>query len=271
MPSQSIRFFALTVCALALGAAPARAQYSPRAAASSAESYHVELGAGFWYPAADMTITSGPAGSTINLKNDLGLADRKMTEFQLVIKPGLKHKIRVQYIPISYTQTGTPASALTFGGQTYAAGAPIDSTLEWKAWRVGYEYDFVSNYRGFVGTIVDLKYTDVSATLTTSATGGRTASASASAPIPALGGIARVYLAQNLSMTGELTGFKFPGSWIKSTSGHYADMDIYAMLNFANSFGVRAGYRKFDVEYTLTDDTGMFKLDGWYLGASIRF
>jgi len=153
MTSQSSRVCALAVCVLALGAAPARAQYRPRAVSSPAESYHVEFGAGYWNPTADMTITSGPAGSAIDLKNDLGLADRKVAEFHLVIKPGLKHKIRVQYIPISYTQTGTPASALTFGGQTYAAGAPIDSTLEWKAWRVGYEYDFVSNYRGFVGTI----------------------------------------------------------------------------------------------------------------------
>jgi len=273
MLNQSIRAYVLAACVLTLFAASARAQYRPRpvAATSPAENYHVELGAGFWNPGADMQITSGVAGSTIDLKNDLGLVDRKFAEFQIVIKPALKHKIRVQFVPISYTQTGTPKSTLTFGGQTYPAGAPVTSTLDWKAWRFGYEYDFVSNYRGFVGTIVDLKYTDVGATLTTTLPGGRTGSASARAPIPALGAIARVYLAENLSMTGELTGFKFPGNWIKSAKGHYADMDIYAMLNLADKFGVRGGYRKFDVEYTLTDDTGAFNLSGWYLGASLRF
>ena len=268
MPTQSIRSCVLATCVLTLVAASAHAQFRPAATSSPAETYHVELGAGFWIPTADMQITDGPGGSTIDLKNDLGLTDRKFAEFQLIVKPALKHKIRVQFIPISYTQTGTPRSAVTFNGQTYPAGTAVTSTLDWKAWRFGYEYDFVSNYRGFAGTIVDLKYTDVSAALTAA---GRAGSASAKAPIPALGGIARIYLYQNLSVTGELTGFTFPGGWIKSASGHYADLDVYAMLNFADSFGVRAGYRKFDVEYTLTNDTGAFKLDGWYLGASVRF
>jgi len=261
---------ALAVCALALIAAPAQAQYRPRPVASTspAENYHVEFGAGFWKTDADMQIASGAGGSTIDLKQDLGLTDQKFGEFQLVIKPALKHKIRVQLVPISYTQTGTPRSAVVFSGQTYPAGVAANSTLDWKAWRFGYEYDFASSYRGFAGMIVDVKYTDVGMTLTAQ---GRNGVAAVQAPIPALGGIARVYLASNLSLTGELTGFKFPGSWIKSASGHYADMDLYAMLNFVDAFGVRAGYRKFDVEYTKTDDTGAFKLSGPYLGVSLRF
>jgi len=258
------------VCLLALSAVPALAQYRPGAAAttSPAESYHVELGAGFWSPTADMQIASGAGGSSVDVKNDLGLQDKKIGEFQLVIKPALKHKFRVQFIPLSYTQTGTPQSTLVFNSQVYPAGMPVNSTLEWKAWRFGYEYDFVSNYRGFAGVIVDLKYTDISATLTAA---GRTGAASVQAPIPALGGIARIYLAQNLSLTGELTGFAFPGGWIKSASGHYADVDLYAMLNFVDAFGIRAGYRKFDVEYTRTDDTGTLKLSGPYLGVTLRF
>jgi hypothetical protein len=238
------------------------------ATTSPAETFHVELSAGFWSPSADMQITSGAGGSAVDLKNDLGLEDKKFSEYQLVIKPALKHKIRVQFIPLSYTQTATLKRNITFNGTTYPAGTAVNSTLEWKAWRFGYEYDFVSTYRGFAGMIVDLKYTDVSATVSS---GSNTAAASVKAPIPALGGIARVYLAQNLSLTGELTGFKFPGGWIKSTSGTYADLDLYAMLNFTDKFGVRAGYRKFDVDYTMTNDTGTFKLDGWYLGASLRF
>ena len=268
MPTQFNRVCALASCVLILAAAPARAQYRPRASTSPAESYHVELGAGFWNPTADMQIASGPNGSSVDVKNDLGLVDKKVAEFQLVVKPALKHKIRVQFIPLSYAQTGAPRSTVTFGGQTYPAGIAVNSTLHWNAWRFGYEYDVVSNQRGFIGTIVDVKYTDVSATLTTA---GRVGVAAAKTPIPALGGIGRLYLAQNLSLTGELTGFKIPGGWIKTTSGHYADMDLYAMLNFADSFGIRAGYRKFDVEYVSDSDTGTFKLSGPYLGVSLRF
>ena len=261
---------ALAACALTLCAATAHAQYRPRPATPTlpAERYHVELGAGFWNPSADLRIASGAGGSTIDAKNDLGLQDQKTSEFQLVLKPALKHKFRVQFVPFSYTQTATLRSTSTFGGQTFPAGTQVSSTIEWKAWRFGYEYDFVSTYRGFMGLIVDMKYTDVSATLSGS---GQTGAAAAKAPIPALGGVARIYLASNLSLTGELTGFAFPGGWIKSTSGHYADLDFYAMLNIVDSLGIRAGYRKFDVEYTLTNDTGTFKMNGPYLGVSIRF
>ena len=270
MLTPTIRSYALAACALAFLAAPAHAQYRPRpvATTSPAENYHVELGAGLWTPAADMQITDGSAGSPIDLKNDLGLQDKKFPEFQIVVKLKLKHKIRAQFIPISYSQTGTPKRDLAFNGLVYPAGVPIASTLDWKAWRFGYEYDMVSTYRGFLGVIVDLKYTDVGATLTS---GARTGVAAAKAPIPALGGIGRLYLAQNLSLTFELTGFDLPGNWIKVTSGHYADMDTYAMLNFTDSFGVKGGYRKFDVAYTTTNDTGTFKLDGWYVGAALRF
>ena len=273
MLTQQFRSRTLLVCALSLCAAPVFAQYRPRptATAAPAENYHIELSAGFWNPAADMQITDtaqGQAGSTVDMKKDLGLVDKKFPEFQIVIKPAAKHKIRAQFIPISFAQTATPARALTFGGQTYPAGTAIASTLDWKAWRFGYEYDIRSSNRGFIGVIVDVKYTDVGATLTS---GGRIGTASAKAPIPALGGIGRLYLASNLSTTIELTGFDLPGNWIKSTSGHYADVDLYAMLNFANQFSVKGGYRKFDVEYTLTNDTGTFKLDGWYFGAALRF
>ena len=264
---------ALAVCALTFAATAAHAQYRPRAITTVAppENYHVELGAGFWNPSADMQITDGAGGSPVDLKNDLGLQDRKVGEFQLVIKPAVKHKIRVQFIPLRYSQTGAPRTALTFDGQTFPAGVPVSSSLEWNAWRFGYEYDVTSSYRGFFGVIVDVKYTDVSAALTSSTAGAARGTASAKAPIPALGAIGRLYLAANLSLTGELTGFAFPGGWIKSASGHYADMDLYAMFNVVDSLGIRAGYRKFDVEYDLTNDTGTFKLNGPYLGLSIRF
>src|SRR6185295_20173787 len=179
---------ALAVCALALFAVPAYAQYRPRPTASTspAESFHVELGAGFWNADADMQIAGGTGGTSIDLKQDLGLQDKKVSEFQLVIKPALKHKIRVQLVPLSYTQTGTPRSTIVFNGQIYPAGTSVTSTVEWKAWRFGYEYDFVSNFRGFAGMIVDVKYTDVNATLTTSSPGSLVGTASARAPIPAL-------------------------------------------------------------------------------------
>jgi len=250
------------------------AQFQPRRVTRAAvgENYHVEISAAWWSPSADMTLSntaSDVAGTTINLKNDLGLKDKKFPGFDLVLKASAAHKFRVQLVPLKYSQTGTPASPLVFAGQTYPAGEPVTSTIDWKAWRFGYEYDFAVGTRGFMGFIIDVKYTDAGATLSSASTGIR--SATARAPIPAVGGIFRINPAANVSLTAEITGFKLPGSWIKSASGHYLDIDAYATVNFVNAFGVQLGYRSFDLGYTLTNDTGNFKLEGPYLGAAMRF
>src|SRR6478672_6662062 len=102
----------LAVAALFCVAAPAAAQYKPRAVESPAtgEKYHIEAGADLWFPTADMTISSeqlGIVGSQINLKNDLGLADQRFSALQLQLRPARSHKLFLNYTPIDYTQTAT--------------------------------------------------------------------------------------------------------------------------------------------------------------------
>ena len=97
----------------------------------------------------------------------------------------------------------------------------------------------------------------------------------AKAPIPAIGGIVRVYMVPNISITGELTDFKIPDSISKDYKAHYVDLDIYGTVNFTNNIGVQMGYRSFDVGYTVRDnnidtDAGSFVLKGLYFGAVAR-
>ena len=276
MRKLATRLYAIgaAVLLLTLIASPARAQFQPRMVNQGAigERYHLELGAAIWDTSADMSLSNtalNVAGSTINLKNDLGAADQKFGGFDLILRPAVKHKFRVQLVPVHYSATAVPKSALTFGGQTFPAGVPVSSRIHWRAWRFGYEYDAAVGPRGFLGFILDVKYTDVDASLTSAAAGTR--SASARAPVPAIGGILRVYPASHLALTGEITGFKWPGGWIWSGSGDFLDLDAYATLNLVNAVGVELGYRSFKVNYSLTNDSGNFKLEGPYLGAVLRF
>jgi hypothetical protein len=274
MTEPGIRLYGAALLLLTLVPSAASAQYRPRQVSQAAvgENYHLEISAAWWRPSADMSLSNTAldlAGTTINLKSDLGLVDQGFPAFDLILRPKLSQKLRVQLVPVHYSQAGTPKSPLTFGGQTFAGGVPTTSRVHWKAWRFGYEYDFVVAPRGFMGIITDVKVTDMDATLTNATAGTR--SASARSVIPAIGGILRINPVSRLALTGEITGFKWPGSWIKSASGHFLDLDFYATLNFVNSFGVQAGYRSFDLEYTLTNDNGTFKLEGPYFGAVIRF
>jgi hypothetical protein len=254
-----------------LAASPAHAQYKPQAIGTPAtgEQFVIEVSGAYWYPSADISVASTSLnliGSDINLKNDLGLSDDRFPMFKIVLKSKPKHKIRLQYVPISYSQTASPARVLTFAGQTFARNIPVTSSLDWKAYEIGYEYDFVSSNYMFIGGIIEAKYTDVSANLTSAVVSG---AESVKAPIPAIGVIARVYLAPNLSLTGELTGIKIPN--VQSFSGHYADVDVYATLNLTKRIGAQAGYRAMDVLFSSNGDTGSLTLKGAYVGGVLRY
>jgi len=284
-PSVRLYTFALVTVTF-LAAAPAataqsqpqaqpqpQAQFQPKSVGDSSigESYHVEGAVGFWFPSADMQIASsslGQAATLIDFRNDLGLQDSRFSELHLTVRPAQRHKFRLQFIPISYTQQATLKRNIVFNGQNYTINLPVNSSLDWKAWRFGYEFDFISRDRGFGGLVIDFKYTDVQASLSSPI---RSDFAHAQAPIPAIGGIFRVYVVPNVSITGEITGFSLPDTLFKDTSGHYVDVDFYGTVNFTNNVGAQIGYRSFDVGYVASRDTGNFVLKGFYLGIVARY
>jgi hypothetical protein len=260
-------------------AVPARAQYKPRPLNDPAtgESYHIQGAVDYWFPSANILLSSeslGIPGTTVDFKNDLGLTDQKFPALHLELRASKANKFRLQLIPITYTQTATITRDIVFNGQRYSIGLPVASTLDWKAYRFGYEFDFISRNRGFLGLITELKYTDVTATLLVPASSthaGIDEFDHAQAPIPAIGGTARYYVVPNISVTADITGFKLPDNLVKNASGHYVDVDIYGTLNFTNNFGVQGGYRSLDVGYAFKTDAGTFTLKGIYVGVVARY
>jgi hypothetical protein len=277
---RGLRLYGIAAAALLLlaSASPARAQYRPRPLndPTSPEQYHIEGGVDYWFPGATITLSStslGIAGSVIDFKNDLGLTDQKFPAFQVQLKAG-RNKLRFQYIPIDYSQSATLTRQIVFNGQRYDIGLPVSSTLDWKAYRFGYEFDIISRDRGFLGVIAEAKYTDVAATLIVAPSGSRPGIDEfdhARAPIPALGGIARFYIVPLLSVTADITGFKLPDNTIKDASGHYVDVDVYGTLNFTRNIGVKGGYRALDLGYAFKTDSGTFTLTGPYFGVVVRY
>ena len=147
-----------------------------------------------------------------------------------MLRPARKHKFRFQYIPIKYDQTATLTRDIVFNGQRYTVGLPVNSSLDWKAYRFGYEYDFLAKNRGFAGFMLDAKYTDVRADARAPVFASEFVHVAA--PIPAIGGIVRVYVVPNVSITGELTGDQASRRVSKDYNGHYVDLDIYGTVNF---------------------------------------
>lgn len=270
------RVFAFTLCVftgLAL-AAPAEAQYGARASSNRAtgETYHVEAGASFWDPVPDPIVISseslGILGNNVDFVKQLGVAQTKFRELDLVLRPAKKHKFRFEYTPISYEAEGAIKTNIIFNGIRYPVSLPVETKLEWKAYRFGYEWDFLYRDRGFVGLVIDAHYTDVQATLSNVLD---TEFARARAPIPTIGGIGRVYVAPNISITGELTGLGSGGLFGEDYNAHYIDFDLYGTINFNNYVGAQVGYRSFNVFYHLKHDEGTLDLRGLYFGGAVRF
>ena len=262
---------------LALVATTASAQYKPRPLNDPAtgEKFHIELGGALWYPSADIAISSGGTGglagltgTQIDAKSDLGLTDQHFKDLQVVLKASKRNKFRFEYIPILYDQSATPRRIIVFNGIQYTVNIPVNSTLDWKAYRFGYELDVVSRNWGFVGLVLEAKYTDVFVQMKSPLANEF---AEAKAPIPAIGAIARYYVMPNISITGELTGFKLPDNVVKGYSAHYVDFDIYGTVNFTNNVGAQVGYKSLDVGYIAKQDIGALTLKGLYFGGVLRY
>jgi hypothetical protein len=263
----------LVAAVLAFGAAPAQAQYRPRPLNDPAtgEQFTIEGEASYWTPSANITFASagfGIPGDAINVKRDLGVTDQSFPALAVQLRPARSHHFRFQYVPIEYSGSTRLARNIVFNGIRYSVNVPVNSSLDWKAYRFGYQYDFIVKNKGFAGFIMEAKYTDVRAQL---ATPLQVEFTRQRAPIPALGGIGRVYVVPNISVTGELTYFTIPDSVGGRYHAHYTDLDLYGTINFTNYIGVKGGYRSLDLGYNIKDDNGSFTLKGIYFGAVLRY
>ena len=281
-----IRPFATILCLVAAcgAATPAAAQYGARRVGSdraTGETYHVEVAGNLWHPTPDIVIASagsgplaGIPGTDIDFVNTLGVTKKTLKQLKVVLRPGTKQKFRFEYTPITFNAQNTVPVTFVFNGLRYPVGLPVTSELQWKAYRFGYEWDFVYRDRGFVGLVLEAKYTDIQASLTASFLGVTdTEFTHARAPIPAIGIIGRGYVVPNISITGEFTGFKLPdaGSNNNKYGGNFYDFDLYGTVNFNDYAGAQLGYRSFDVFYKVKTDTGTMTLKGLYFGGVVRF
>jgi hypothetical protein len=264
---------ATCACALALAAAtPASAQFRAPQPPTPGEDYHLEVGLNFWSPDPDLVIRfNGPQGigDDVDFVQEFGIDTERFREFRATLKPGRKHKLRVDYVPIKYDAEAVIQRTITFGGQTFTIGAPASTAVKWDLWKFGYEWDFVSGPSGFVGAVVDLKYSKVSAEITAAGFGSE--ATEANAPVPGIGGIGRGYFSKNVSVTGEFTAFKMPDSFSEEIEGKFFDFDLYGTVNFGRNAGVQVGYRSITVDYAKDEDAGNLKMKGPYFGGVVRF
>jgi len=238
---------------------------------SIGEDYTLELNGGLWDPIPTFVASSeqfGIIGTKIDFTQDLGMIRKRHPELRMTYKPGRRHKLRLHWLPIQYTQSAVLQRQLVFQGIAFDAGVPVNSTIRWDAWRLGYEFDFVSRERGYFGIILEAKYTQIQAELNSEID---YEFARARAPIPAIGAIGRVYVTRFTPITAEFTAFRLPDNAVEGYKARYVDFNIFGTVNLSKMVGVDLGYRSIDLSYLADRDAGDMKLDGIYLLGVFRF
>ena len=242
-------FFLSSALVVATGAA---AQVAP-------ETTHTELTMNFWNPEPGATVQG------VDFPSVLGIQPERFREMR--VRSGGAHKFRFSTLPIKYEKTGTTINTtVTFQGVEYPISLPVNYQLKWNLYRIGYEWDFARFHYGFVGLVTEVKYNKLTAAIDAANIGAE--SAEVNAPIPTVGGIARIYMGQYFSATTEFTALKLTRDEFR---GKFYDFDIYGQLNLVKQLGVQVGYRSLDVDYLLDADEGALKFKGTYFGGVLRF
>lgn len=271
---RSYVVLALIAGVAAWSPADAFAQYRPPGPAMVGEDYHVEIGYGWWNPDPSLIVNSealGILGTDVNLVDDLGIERKRLSKLDVVLRPGRKHRFRFQYVPIHYVVDDHQVTReFVFNGQRYNVGLPVKTDANFETYRFGYEFDFLQFPRGFLGALIDLKYTTVDVALESPIGDEFT---TAAAPIPTLGLVGRGYVTPNLAVTGEMSFFRVPDSLGEQLGGDgsYTDFDLNATYNFTKFIGAQVGYRSVHISYTVDNDNGSLKFKGIYFGGVVRF
>ena len=267
---RRVGFAAAVWATVVVWAVPAAAQFRPSTPATG-ETYNVEAAIVFWNADPTLIISSeslGIPGDNVDLTSDLGIEKKRLMELRFVLRPAPKHKFRIHYMPIKYDVESIVQREFVFNGQRFRVGVPVHTTADFTTYRFGYEYDFFARDQGYVGVLIDLKYTNASVNLDSPIGAEFTEQV---APIPTIGIVGRGYLVPNVSITGEVSFFKVPENVSEDFGGRYFEYDFYGTFNFTNNVGAQFGLRKVDVEYFRDLDSGNLTFTGWYIAGVARF
>lgn len=231
------------------------------------ENYTIEVEGRMWNVTLDSTvkIVQSGIGTDVNLVSDLGFDERKnFFEGRLQVKFARKHKFNLEYIPLKWDADKVITRTVEFNGQTYTAGARVQSSLDLKFFKGGYEYDFLAGSLGFLGGTLDVLVADATVQLAAPALAINQRE-DKTIPIPMIGFVGRVYPIKWVNLTAKASGIP-AGSY-----GYVFDGEASLNINPIKYLGISGGYRYFVVSVKYNDNSLDYRLDGPFVGLTLRF
>jgi hypothetical protein len=232
----------------------------------------VEVSVALWWPAAHIMGSgekNGVQGTPIDFNRDFGIPTPTIPEFELTLRAARRHRVRAGFFPLQYVRSAALSHDITFAGSVYPAGTQTTGTITWRAFRAGYEYDFIVRRRLYAGAITEIDRTNIQVRLQSAAADELT---SASVPtIPAFGGVFGFSPTRRITLTSEFTNLYVPDRPNQTYGGHYLSIESVGTLTVTEHIGARLAFRAIDIRHLGPADSGTLKLKGLSLGVAVRW
>jgi hypothetical protein len=220
-----------------------------------------------WNVKLDSTVrvVANGIGTDTKLVDDLGFEERKnFFQGRLQVKFLKKHKFNLEYIPLKWDADKVVTRTIEFSGEKYTVGTRVQSSLDLKFLKGGYEYDFLVGKLGFLGGTLDVLVANASVQLKAPDL-GIDQKEDKTVPIPMIGLIGRIYPIKWVNLTAKASGLPL-GSY-----GYVFDAEASVNINPIKYLGISGGYRYFAVNAKYEDNSLDYRLDGPFVGLDLRF
>jgi hypothetical protein len=230
------------------------------------DDFRIEVTNGVWRVAAEGTLQS--RGTAVDLETDLGVRQHEFRYAgKLSFRPGRKHQINVEGIPLKFSGESVLTREIVFDGRTYTVQEPIASDADAVFVIAGYQYNFLTRDQGHLGFTVDGAYLDMSGTIRSRAR-DLTASESLRIGLPLVGAEFRAFLipgSKLLNVNGMVRGMSFGGYGRLIQGGGHVGVS-FGPVTF------QAGYQVMDVDVH-DDEDGSLVVAPRFSGAvfSVQF
>jgi len=148
--------------------------FLPALAAAQTSPFELELEFGpVWQTKNDVEIPNDGTATRFSLPDVVGEGPWSAGRAYVTWNFAERHGLRLLYAPLSVTETGTPAAALSFAGASYVGNVPVEATYTFNSYRLSYRWRVHSSERSAAWVGLTAKVRDASIGLAQGSTASR--------------------------------------------------------------------------------------------------
>jgi len=233
----------------------------------NAEDFNLELEGRYWNPKLSSTvkIVESGIGTDVKLVEDLGFDEKKdFGEVRLQFKFFSRNKISLSYLPMKWDADQVLTRTIQFSGESYPVGTRVESKLDMKLFKAGYEFDFIAGKHGFLGATFDVMVAATHLELK-AASLAIDEKHDSTVPIPMIGLAGRISPIPWVSLTAKVSGLPMGGY------GYVFDAEGSLDINPIKFVTISGGYRFLRANAEIDDNSVDYKLDGPFAALKVRF